>query len=597
MPTLNISGHRVRVGDEFMSLPLDQQNAAVDEIAKTLGQGQQDAAPVGQQEQPQMQPQPAKPPSMLMDAIKSAGTGLAKGAIGIAGFPGDLSNIASGTSDYIASMLMSPEKYQRGKAMIEASKSGLRQPSTSDIQSNVEGITGEFYKPQTTAGEYAQTIGEFAPGMAMGGGTGSLTRRVMTNVVAPAVTSETAGQATKGTAFEPYARVAGAMAGGMIPSIVERAMTPLPMSADRKALVDVLMGHGVQPTAGQATGSKALQYAESTLGDAPFAGGRASAATERAGEQFTDAVSRSFGGAGRATAENIDNAFSRIGGEMDSLAARHAMPGDKTFLSSLKGTVDDYNAIVAAPNRVPAVDHYLSEVSNALVKNGGTIPGDVYQSLRSRLEKAARSIGYNSPGGVEAQEALRGIKGALDDAVERGIASSGSKADLGAWRTARQEYRNLLDVSRASTGAGEGAASGLVSPQQMRSVLTRNEAGRRAYARGNGDLAELTRAGNVVLAPLPQSGTAPRVMAQSVAPAIAAGTTAMFSGFPVTGATMIAGAAAPGLAGRAVMNPRVQSYLANQRFSGGSLDNKTRAAIANAILGRQLPALEPGQGQ
>lgn len=36
MPTLNIGGQKVKVGDEFLSLSLDQQNAAVDEIAKSL---------------------------------------------------------------------------------------------------------------------------------------------------------------------------------------------------------------------------------------------------------------------------------------------------------------------------------------------------------------------------------------------------------------------------------------------------------------------------------------------------------------------------------------------------------------------------------
>lgn len=37
MPTLNINGTRVTVGDEFLKLPLEQQNATVDEIAKSLG--------------------------------------------------------------------------------------------------------------------------------------------------------------------------------------------------------------------------------------------------------------------------------------------------------------------------------------------------------------------------------------------------------------------------------------------------------------------------------------------------------------------------------------------------------------------------------
>lgn len=38
MPTLNINGHSVAVGDEFLKLSPDQQNATVDEIAKSLPQ-------------------------------------------------------------------------------------------------------------------------------------------------------------------------------------------------------------------------------------------------------------------------------------------------------------------------------------------------------------------------------------------------------------------------------------------------------------------------------------------------------------------------------------------------------------------------------
>src|SRR5690349_7658114 len=37
MAALNINGHQVQVDDSFLSLSHDQQNATVDEIAKTLG--------------------------------------------------------------------------------------------------------------------------------------------------------------------------------------------------------------------------------------------------------------------------------------------------------------------------------------------------------------------------------------------------------------------------------------------------------------------------------------------------------------------------------------------------------------------------------
>lgn len=50
MPTLNINGHSVTVGDEFLKLSPDQQSATVDEIAKSLPQ-QQATAPADKYQQ------------------------------------------------------------------------------------------------------------------------------------------------------------------------------------------------------------------------------------------------------------------------------------------------------------------------------------------------------------------------------------------------------------------------------------------------------------------------------------------------------------------------------------------------------------------
>ncbi|WP_334176942.1 hypothetical protein [Pseudoxanthobacter sp.] len=82
----------------------------------------------------------------------------------------------------------------------------------SSAQEAVRGwMTRNLHAPQTTAGEYARTIGEFAPAALS---PGSLVRRAAT-VMVPAVASETAGQMTKGTPFETAARVGGAVVGGI----------------------------------------------------------------------------------------------------------------------------------------------------------------------------------------------------------------------------------------------------------------------------------------------------------------------------------------------------------------------------------------------
>ncbi|WP_294534291.1 hypothetical protein [uncultured Rhodoblastus sp.] len=67
-------------------------------------------------------------------------------------------------------------------------------------------LTGGEYKPRSVPGDYAKTIGEFLP---LAG------KNLISAGVIPAVASETAGQLTAGTGFEPAARLGGAVLGGI----------------------------------------------------------------------------------------------------------------------------------------------------------------------------------------------------------------------------------------------------------------------------------------------------------------------------------------------------------------------------------------------
>lgn len=154
------------------------------------------------------------------DVAKSGGIGLAKGAIGLAGLPGDVGSLVSAGADKLGvpESVKSAVKSVGRHVPVFGAMAG---PTSQDIQQGVEGVTGEFYKPKTTAGEYAQTAGEFAP--AVIGGPESLLAKVGTRVAAPAFVSETAGQATKGTPLEPYGRAAGAVIGSVA---AHHAVTP-----------------------------------------------------------------------------------------------------------------------------------------------------------------------------------------------------------------------------------------------------------------------------------------------------------------------------------------------------------------------------------
>jgi hypothetical protein len=150
------------------------------------------------------------------DAAKSFGVGAGRGVIQVAGLPGDIREmLARGTQravDYFAPGFAPNAGGTLSNALASTFPS-LSGPTSSQLQNAVESFTGPFYQPKTIVGDYAQTTGEFVPGALLMPG-GGLARSALRYGVLPALTSETAGQLTKGTPLEPWARVAGALLGG-----------------------------------------------------------------------------------------------------------------------------------------------------------------------------------------------------------------------------------------------------------------------------------------------------------------------------------------------------------------------------------------------
>jgi hypothetical protein len=354
----------------------------------------------------------------------------------------------------------------------------------------------------------------------------------------------------------------GLAVGGAAPALIagaRRVVSPLRTAPERQTLVEALRREGVDLTAGQRTGNKPLMWAESTFGDMPGAGGRSAAIQNRQGQQFTQAAMRRAGSnAPLATADAIDDTFTRLGSQFDDLASRNTMRMDEKFAGDMGDAVRDYIGLVSPSQRAPVVGKVVDDVMG-FARTGGAIDGPAYQNLRSRLETAAR----NSSDG-DLSRTLRAMRNALDDAMERSIPAT--SPDKGAWGEVRRQYRNLIPIEKAATGAGERAAEGYLSPAQLRNAV-RNQ-GLRSYARGNGDLAELARAGTL-LNQMPNSGTAPRQNIQNLVSGVAPNLAGAAVGSASTGdwRGAAAGFAAPAVAGRLLMSRPVQAYLGNQAAS------------------------------
>ncbi len=339
-------------------------------------------------------------------------------------------------------------------------------------------------------------------------------------------------------------------------SAVRKAISPFISSPQRMKAVETLAREGVETTAGQRTGNNTLRFAESELG-----GQRAADLMERQGEQFTAAALKRAGiDAERATPEVVDQAFSRIGKQFDDLAARNKILPDQKMAKDLGASVQDYFAMVPPSQRAPVVMDTVMDIGNAL--KAGPLDGAAYQSLRSRLDRLAR--GTADP---QLKDVLFNIRNTLDDGMERSMKFFNPK-DVDLWKEARNQYRNMIVLEKASTGAGENAANGIISPSSLRNATVSGH-GRRNYARGKGDFAELARAGEAVLKPLPNSGTAGRLNAQSLGLGVA-GLFGGGAGYASGGdpSSMIGGAAAgflaPRIAGNLLMQPAIQGLLSNQ---------------------------------
>jgi hypothetical protein len=156
------------------------------------------------------------------DAVIALGSGVAKGALGFLDAPGSIANLWKMGVEKAGEATGVPKTVTDAITMEEYQEPYFRQKA--------EGISPKIkeylnYEPETQAGKYMGTGGEFATSMF--GGPGSLATKALTRVAAPAILSETAGQASEGTDAEPWMRLIGALGGAGLGAASERAFSGL----------------------------------------------------------------------------------------------------------------------------------------------------------------------------------------------------------------------------------------------------------------------------------------------------------------------------------------------------------------------------------
>jgi hypothetical protein len=334
-----------------------------------------------------------------------------------------------------------------------------------------------------------------------------------------------------------------------------------------------LKANGVQLTAGQQKGSNALMQAESQLG-----GIAAQNFRDKQLSQLTKAALKTAGvSAEAATPDVMDAAYTKIGNQFDNIAAMSTIKADAKLFNDLSDTVAQHYMMTG--QNIPVLASTLDRVQNIAAANGGVIPGKSYKAVASDLSAAMK----NYP---TLAAPLGQMKDALDDAVQRGL----SGQTLAAWQKLRQQYANLMTVTDAVTKAGGAAKAGLVTPEALDTAV-RGAMTKRQYARGVGDLNQLSRDAVIAMPRLANSGTTARMAPYVLASGAGA---ALHSADPATAIAGIVGSfAVPAIAGRALLSAPVRSLLADGSHIPQSVARGLTPMIAPTVPLPALPGFQP----
>lgn len=354
-------------------------------------------------------------------------------------------------------------------------------------------------------------------------------------------------------------------------NIGRRVITPNPARPGYAEAHAILQSEGVPQTAGQATGRRGLKYAESELG-----GGATMNLLDAQAEGYTRAASRRIGeDSPHLDTATINHANRRIGNDFDQVGLRNNIPPDPQLAIDLGNAAQTY--IQSVPIAAPGVQN----MAQAIAQRGAVgLTGRAYNQFRSRLSRLQRNT--SDP---ELQNAYLDMRNALDDAMERSLTAAGNRADLDAFRTARQQWRNLI-VLQDAMATGPMAGRGLLTPQHLEAAAAKGR-NRSWYARGLSDFSDLGKAGRVGMEAMPESGTAVRGAirgATALAGGLLAGGGALS---PEAVAGTVAGLAAPPVMGRALMSRPAQAYLGNQLMPGTTRIPGQVAAPAVAVGNRR----------
>lgn len=415
-------------------------------------------------------------------------------------------------------------------------------------------------------------------------GVGQGTGAVLSTMLPAAAVANTAraGTVTQGVAqslaSQPGAQLASGVAAGGVTGATDDPLlglaagvaTPLAIAMGRglvspttnrltpqeQRLVTAAQNEGIPLTPAQQTGSPTLRSVEETMAKLPLSSGPMQNTYRGQKEAFNRAVlARAGVTADDASPETLTRAFQTAGQQFDDLAARTTINADNQLAADVQRVATNYGRRLET-DVAPVFQSYMDDIAPLLqaTQAGANpqIPGEVYRTIRSDITTRMRQTNN-----IPLRNALGQLVETLDDAVER--STSGSLR--GEWQEARRQYQALMTIDKAMQGGTQAGRSSADIPYgALKGAVQSGD--RQGYARGRGQLNELSRVGDYLADKIPDSGTVGRGLAANL---VTGG--ALFGGGAATGIGLPAAAAAaatPWALSRAYNTPLVRAYLTNQ---------------------------------
>lgn len=397
------------------------------------------------------------PVAGAVDVAKSGSVGLAQGAIQGVGTAGDLQQFGDkyikpgleGLGSYIPQGVK--DAFARG-AVPEHRKDRYmpNAPTSAEIQSDVESKTGEFYKPKTTAGKYANTVGQFAGNPITWMGPGSMALKAG-GAVASGIGSEAAGQAAEGTGYEGPARFGGALLGGVAAAKTLGPGSPKAAIPTYKELKDAATadynaarasGLELHPKGVGAFAGKVEQelsgpnhgFTGGPMGDAPKTFAIVESLQNAPGGSTVtasniDALRKNVGRLARETKDGKPTPdaaaasvlLGRLNGYLENLPQNHIVAGNPAdYVRATKQA----NANYAAAQRVRTLDLKKTRAENNA--EGGiatSVDNQIKSQMRTILNNPAKQAGFSA----DELSAIQGVnKGTLTSNMLRQLGRGGA---------------------------------------------------------------------------------------------------------------------------------------------------------------------------